>query len=71
MQTTSTITCPHCGNKSTETMAADACQFFYICNECKTQLRPLLGIAVSSVHMQIYPVHLNKEISRGPLLFSV
>jgi DNA-directed RNA polymerase subunit RPC12/RpoP len=44
MQTTSTITCPHCGNKSTETMAADACQFFYICNECKTQLRPPWGL---------------------------
>jgi predicted ferric reductase len=39
----STITCPSCGHKKTETMPTDACQFFYECENCKTQLKPLPG----------------------------
>lgn len=36
----STITCPHCGHESEETMPTDACQFFWECPSCKTVLRP-------------------------------
>ena len=39
----STITCPNCGHKKTETMPTDACQFFYQCENCKTTLRPNIG----------------------------
>ncbi len=39
----STITCPNCGHKKTETMPTDACQFFYECENCKTTLRPKQG----------------------------
>lgn len=39
----STITCPACGHVKTETMPADACQWFYECESCKTVLRPLTG----------------------------
>ncbi len=38
-----TITCPHCGFAATETMPADACQFFYECKSCGTLLRPKPG----------------------------
>lgn len=39
----STITCPNCGNKKEETMPTDACQYFYVCENCKTVLKPLKG----------------------------
>lgn len=39
----STITCPNCGHKKTETMPTDACQFFYQCDNCKTNLKPNKG----------------------------
>lgn len=39
----STITCPNCGHRKTETMPTDACQFFYQCENCKTTLRPKQG----------------------------
>jgi hypothetical protein len=39
----STITCPSCGTSKTETMPADACQFFYECTGCGTLLRPKPG----------------------------
>lgn len=39
----SVITCPVCGHKKKETMPADACQYFYECEECKTVLKPLAG----------------------------
>jgi DNA-directed RNA polymerase subunit RPC12/RpoP len=43
MQLTSTIRCPKCGGRTTETMATDACQFFYDCTHCGAVLRPLPG----------------------------
>lgn len=43
MQLLSTITCPHCGHQSAETMPTDACQFFYECEKCRTLLRPKPG----------------------------
>ncbi len=39
----STITCPKCGHKATETMPTDACQWLYECTGCKALLRPLPG----------------------------
>ena len=43
MQLTSTLTCPHCGHRASETMPIDACQFFYECTGCATLLRPKAG----------------------------
>ena len=39
----STITCPGCGHRSTETMPTDACRFFYDCKGCGTRLKPKAG----------------------------
>jgi len=39
----STLTCPKCEKRSTETMPTDACQFFYDCPHCGALLRPLKG----------------------------
>ncbi|PWN54610.1 GDCCVxC domain-containing (seleno)protein [Abyssibacter profundi] len=38
----STITCPHCGHKKTETMPTNACQYFYDCEGCQKVLKPHL-----------------------------
>lgn len=43
MQLVSTLTCPSCGQSSTETMRTNACQFFYDCPDCGTLLRPNKG----------------------------
>lgn len=43
MQLSSTLTCPECGGRSTNTMPTDACQFFYDCLHCAAVLRPLKG----------------------------
>ena len=43
MELRSTLTCPHCGHQATETMPADACQFFYDCKGCGVMLRPKEG----------------------------
>ena len=39
----STLTCPACGHRKTETMPTDACQWFYECESCKTLLHPQSG----------------------------
>ncbi|HEX5552494.1 MAG TPA: GDCCVxC domain-containing (seleno)protein [Chitinophagaceae bacterium] len=39
----SVITCPVCGHKKEETMPADACSYFYQCEQCKAVLKPLSG----------------------------
>lgn len=39
----STITCPECGHRATETMPTDACQYLYICERCGLQMRPKKG----------------------------
>ena len=39
----STITCPHCGHKKTETMPTNACEYFYHCEGCDKVLKPHLG----------------------------
>jgi len=39
----SLLRCPHCGHEKLETMATDACQFFYQCSGCGKVLRPNPG----------------------------
>jgi len=39
----STITCPQCGHRATETMPTDACRFFYTCKGCGERLKPKAG----------------------------
>jgi hypothetical protein len=39
----STLTCPACGARTTETMPTDACQYFYDCPGCGTVLKPKSG----------------------------
>jgi len=41
--TVSTITCPNCGYKKEEKMPANACQYFYKCENCKTVIKPAMG----------------------------
>jgi len=43
MQLESTLTCPHCGATSTETMPTDFCQWFYECPSCRVLMRPKPG----------------------------
>lgn len=43
IQTRSTLTCPDCGHRATETMPTDACQYFYDCQGCAAVLKPLAG----------------------------
>jgi len=39
----STITCPHCGQQSEETMPTNACLFFFDCPACHSRLKPKAG----------------------------
>jgi len=39
----SVVTCPECGHEEVETMATDACQWFYDCKGCGAVLRPKPG----------------------------
>ena len=39
----STITCPNCGHRATETMPTNACLFFYDCSACGIRLKPKPG----------------------------
>lgn len=39
----STLTCPECGVRTTETMPTDACQYFYDCPACDAVLKPKRG----------------------------
>ena len=40
---TSTLTCPACGARTSETMPTDACQYFYDCPACGAVLKPKAG----------------------------
>ena len=37
------VTCPECGNKSTEVLPTDVCAIIYTCENCKTELTPKDG----------------------------
>jgi hypothetical protein len=39
----STLTCPGCGERSTERMPADACLFFWTCPACGLRVKPKQG----------------------------
>ena len=39
----STLTCPECDFRKTETMPTDACQWFYECTQCHVLLKPESG----------------------------
>ncbi len=39
----STLTCPHCGHASAQTMPIDACVFFHVCDGCGERLKPRAG----------------------------
>ena len=39
----SIITCPQCGYRKEESMPANACQYLYECEQCKTKLKPKPG----------------------------
>ncbi|HYX04242.1 MAG TPA: GDCCVxC domain-containing (seleno)protein [Reyranella sp.] len=39
----STLTCPSCGTRSTETMPVNACQYFYECPACTALHKPKPG----------------------------
>jgi hypothetical protein len=40
---TSTITCPECGGRSSETMPTNACRYVYDCPACGARLKPKPG----------------------------
>lgn len=39
----STLTCPVCGHRTTESMPQDACQWYYECERCNSLLKPKPG----------------------------
>lgn len=39
----STLTCPACGTRATETMPNDACQYIYDCRGCGFRMKPKAG----------------------------
>jgi hypothetical protein len=39
----STLTCPHCAQRTPARMPLDACQFFFQCPHCGAMLRPKPG----------------------------
>jgi hypothetical protein len=43
LQLQSTLTCPMCGVRTTETMPTNACQYFYDCPACGVLLKPKYG----------------------------
>ena len=43
VQLQSTLTCPECKHKTSETMPTDACLYVYNCKNCGTQLKPKPG----------------------------
>jgi hypothetical protein len=43
IQARSTLTCPQCGHRETETMPTNACQYFYDCKGCGALLKPKAG----------------------------
>lgn len=61
---TSTITCPACGHRKTETMRADACQYFYECESCGFSSSPWREIAAYSALTAITPVRRDRKNCR-------
>jgi DNA-directed RNA polymerase subunit RPC12/RpoP len=69
MQLQSTITCPKCAQKSTETMPTNACQYFYDCVHCGAVLKPLSGdccVFCSYGTVPCPPIQAAKETGETP-----
>lgn len=43
IQIISILTCPNCSLQKEEVMPTNACVYFYECEQCKTNLKPLPG----------------------------
>ncbi|HWD89582.1 MAG TPA: GDCCVxC domain-containing (seleno)protein [Mucilaginibacter sp.] len=43
IQLLSVLMCPQCGYQKEETMPTDACQYFYVCENCQETLKPIQG----------------------------
>ncbi|WP_366871090.1 GDCCVxC domain-containing (seleno)protein [Gracilimonas sp.] len=43
VKTSSTISCPLCGNQASETMPEDSCQYFWECPGCGEIIKPKQG----------------------------
>lgn len=41
--TDTVMTCPECGHIKAETMPSNMCVIVYVCENCKTELRPKSG----------------------------
>lgn len=52
----------NCGHKKAEDMPANACQFFYECENCKKVLKPKEGDCVFTALMELYLVRQFKRI---------
>ena len=39
----STVTCPECGHRKSETMPVNACQWLYECTQCHALVKPRPG----------------------------
>jgi DNA-directed RNA polymerase subunit RPC12/RpoP len=50
IQLRSTIICPKCGHRSTETMPIEACQHVYDCKGCGYQMEPKQGTGCRCVY---------------------
>jgi len=60
----STITCPVCGHVKAEIMPADACQYFYECENCKTILKPLAGDCCVFCNVLLHPFYFIRPASQ-------
>jgi hypothetical protein len=64
----STITCPHCGHASVETMPTNACVYFHECAGCGVLLKPNSGdccVFYSFGSVKCPPVQAAKDCCRG------
>jgi hypothetical protein len=60
----SVITCPKCGHQKEEKMPTDACQHFYVCENCKEMLNPKAGdccVFCSYGSVPCPPIQVNKK----------
>lgn len=62
----STLSCPHCGHKKTETMPVDACVWFYECERCHALLRPLPGDCCVFCSFGDVPCPPGQKVGKGP-----
>jgi hypothetical protein len=69
IQRRSRLTCPACGQQTTEIMPTDACQYFYDCPGCGVLLRPQPGdccVFCSYGTVPCPPVQAARRAGRAP-----